>query len=92
LDGSPSLIFIWLALLVGVMYFLMIRPQQKRVASHRRLVDSLQLGDMVVTIGGIHGELKSIGDEKVEIEVASDSVLTFSKSAVAGKLDEGDAS
>lgn len=88
---SGSVVLVYLVLLVAVMYFIMVRPQQKRVAAHRRLVETLEVGDKVVTIGGLHGEIKSVDDDTVELEVAEDTVLKFAKSAIAAKLTGGKA-
>ncbi|HAW60453.1 MAG TPA: preprotein translocase subunit YajC [Actinobacteria bacterium] len=74
---------IWFAVLIGVFYFLLIRPQQQRAREHRRLISELQVGDRVVTIGGIHGTVKSISDDTVSLQVTADVCMTFSKDAVA---------
>lgn len=84
MQAFSSLIF--LALLVGVFYFLLIRPQRRRVEQHRQLIDSLRLGDDIVTIGGIHGTIRRLGDEDIEVEVAPGTTLRFVKSAIARKL------
>lgn len=81
MENAGSLIF--LVLLVGIFYFMLIRPQRKRVEEHRRLIDSLDPGDEVVTIGGLHGVISSIGDDDVQLEVAPGTTLRFVKSAVA---------
>ena len=81
MENAGSLIF--LVLLVAIFYFMLIRPQRKRVEEHRRLIDGLDLGDEIVTIGGLHGVIASIGDDDVELEVAPGTTLRFVKSAVA---------
>ncbi len=77
----------YLVLLVGIFYFFLLRPQQKRAKEHRELIESLSTGDRVVTIGGIHGTLKSIGDDSVVLEIADGVRVTVSKSAVGRKLE-----
>jgi preprotein translocase subunit YajC len=75
-----------LLLIIVVFYFLIIRPQQARARQQRQLVASLATGDRIVTIGGLHGTVQSVDDETVRLEVAPNTVVTFSKAAVARRL------
>ena len=84
--GASSLIF--LVLLVGIFYFMLIRPQKRRVDQHRTLIVSLGLGDEIVTIGGIFGTIRNIHDEDIEVEIASGTVIRIVKSAVARQVVE----
>jgi preprotein translocase subunit YajC len=84
MEGLSSLIF--LVLFGGIFYFMLIRPQRRRVQQHRALMDSLGLGDEVVTIGGLYGTVRRLSDEDVDLEVASGVTLRVLKSAVARKL------
>lgn len=63
-----------IVLIFGIMYFLMIRPQQKKMKMHREMVSSLRRGDQVVTQGGIIGKVTKVkeGDNEVEVEIAKD--------------------
>lgn len=64
--------FIPLILIFAIMYFLMIRPQQKKVKEHRAMVDALRKGDRVVTAGGLMGKVTKVGsDNEVEVEIAT---------------------
>ena len=59
------------ALIFVIMYFLILRPQQKRVKEHQELVKNLRRGDTVVTSGGLIGKVtKVVDDEQVEVEIA----------------------
>ena len=59
------------ALIFVIMYFLILRPQQKRVKSHQELVKAVRRGDTVITNGGLIGKVtKVVDDEQIEIEVA----------------------
>lgn len=78
------------ALLFLVMYFALIRPQQRQAKQTRELLASLEVGDEVVTTSGIHGFINSLEESVVWIEVASDVELKMSRSAVAGKIVEPD--
>lgn len=84
MQGLSSLIF--LGLLIAIFYFMLIRPQKKRVEQHRSLVESLTVGDEIVTIGGVHGTVKRLGDDDLELEVAPGTVLRLVKSAVARRV------
>lgn len=69
-------------------YFLIIRPQQTRQKAHRALMAALAEGDHVVTIGGIHGTVASLDDDRVGLEVASGVVIEVVRSAVASKIQD----
>lgn len=62
--------FIPLILVFVIMYFLMIRPQQKKMKEHRSMVEALKKGDEVVTSGGIIGKVVAVRDGEVEVEVS----------------------
>lgn len=84
--GLSSLIF--LALLIGIFYFMLIRPQKKQAEHRRALIESVETGDEVITIGGIHGTVQSIDDDDMQLEIAPGTVVTFVRSAIARKLYE----
>jgi len=75
--------FTYFVLLIAIFYFMLYRPQQKQRKQRQELIASLELGKKVVTIGGIHGEIKNIGDETVTLEIAEGVEVDFQKSAVA---------
>jgi preprotein translocase subunit YajC len=83
--GSQFPFFISLALMVAIFYFLLIRPQQRRARQQRELVGSLDVGDEVVTIGGIHGIIAEVDDETVTLDVGGGTRIRFVKQAVARK-------
>lgn len=62
--------FIPLILMFVIFYFLLIRPQQKKSKDHRSMISDLKNGDRIVTSGGIHGRITSIGDDTLTIEIA----------------------
>ena len=61
--------FVPIILIFAIMYFLMIRPQQKKVKEHRAMVEALRRGDQVVTAGGLIGKVTKVEDGKSEVEV-----------------------
>ncbi|WP_374301153.1 preprotein translocase subunit YajC [Paracoccus sp. (in: a-proteobacteria)] len=69
--GAAFAQFIPLILIFAIMYFLMIRPQQKRVKQHKEMVSALKKGDQVVTQGGIIGKVASVRDDELEVEIAT---------------------
>ena len=76
-------------ILIGVMYFLMIRPQMKRQKEHRAMLDKLGKGDEVITNGGIAGTVVGLGDAFITVEVASGVQLRVQKGAIASVLPKG---
>jgi preprotein translocase subunit YajC len=70
-----------------VMYFFMIRPQQKKQKEARKFRDNLKEGDNVITIGGVHGKVSDVSDSSVVVIVESGAKLRFEKSAVAQNAD-----
>ena len=81
--------FLPFVLIIAVFYFLMIRPQQKRVKEHKAMVSALRRGDNVITAGGILAKVsKVIDDNEVELEIASGvkvKVIRSTRSTVIGK-------
>lgn len=75
--------FVPLILIFVIMYFLMIRPQQKKAAQHRAMVEALKKGDTVVTSGGIIGKVTSVRDNEVEVEIAPQVRIKVVRATVA---------
>jgi preprotein translocase subunit YajC len=80
--GGGYTIFIFLALLFAAMYFLMIRPQQKRRRQIQEMQSSIGIGDEVVTVGGLYGTVREIDDERVTLEVAPGVTNRFARAAI----------
>ncbi len=66
----------------AIFYFLLIRPQQKRQKAVQSMQSNLQKNDRVVTIGGLHGIIDSIDEDKVVVKCGDGSRLTFDRNAV----------
>lgn len=82
-----SLIFF--VVLIVAMYFLMIRPQKKREKDFKDMLGALKVGDKVVTIGGIVGEIVTIDEKELTLKTADDTKIVFIREAVARKaIDE----
>ena len=86
--GGGMSMWIMLALMFGVMWFFMIRPQKKQQKELQNFRDSLQRGDKVVTIGGIFGTVAEIKDSTVLIEVDNGVKIRVSKQALVKDFSE----
>ena len=73
---------------LALMWFLLVRPQQQRVRRQRELVASLEVGDEVVTVGGMVGRIVGLDDEHVQLEVAPGVVLRLLRFAVNARVGE----
>jgi preprotein translocase subunit YajC len=84
--GLVNLLF--LGFLILIFYFMLIRPQKRRVDQHRRLLASINDGDEVVTIGGMFGTVRRIGEDEIELEISSGTTVRVVKSAIARRVTE----
>ncbi len=80
---SPFFQFIPLVLILGVFWFLIIRPQQKKQKAHQLMVDSLNKGDKVVTNGGIFGTIVKVGEDRITLEIASKVQINIERQQVS---------
>ncbi len=85
-EPNPFISFLPFVFLILILYFLMIRPQQKRQKEHQKLLEELKTGDEVITSGGIVGKITNFRKEKdtVIIKVEGDSKLEIKRSFVSG--------
>lgn len=84
-DSNTSMIYnvlLWVAI-IGVFYFFMIRPQQKKQKDQKGFIESLKKGDSVVTIGGLHGRIASVDATTITLEVDRGVKMTFEKSSIS---------
>ena len=88
-EGSSILPFvIFLVVIFGLMYLVMIRPQRKRQKEHQELVQQLNKGDQVVTAGGIYGSIESLSEESIVIKVESGATMRVARGSVALKREK----
>lgn len=80
---------IMIILLFVVFYFLLIRPQTKRVKEHKQMVDSLTKGDEIVTNGGLLGRITQIGDNFIVLEIAPSLEVKVQRHSVAAVMPKG---
>ena len=76
-------------ILIGIMYFLMIRPQMKRQKEHRAMLEKIAIGDEVITNGGVAGVVRELGEHFISVEVADNVRLRVQKGAIANVLPKG---
>ena len=70
-------------------WFLMVRPQQKKMKEHKAMLDALQKGDEVVSSGGMLGRVVKLTDEYITLEVANNTEVVIQRAAVGIKLEKG---
>jgi preprotein translocase subunit YajC len=78
----------WIFIIV-IFYFLLIRPQQKRVKQHKEMVESVAKGDKVVTQGGLLGKVTKVAENEVTVEIAKDVKVQVVKSTLSDVVKKG---
>ena len=85
--SSPIFLIVYFVVIAAAFYFLLIRPQRKKAKEEKKLRDSLQVGDEIVTIGGIYGRIISLKEDTIVIESKSDhSKITIARWALQTNL------
>jgi preprotein translocase subunit YajC len=94
--GNPtdSLVstLIMFALIIGIFYFMILRPQQKRQKERQKMLESVKKGDKVVTAGGMHGTVAGLDDKTLLLQVGDNIKLKFDRSAVTTVVRDGESS
>lgn len=75
--------FLPLILIVIVFYFLLIRPQQKRMKQHKELIGQIRRGDVVVTAGGLVGKVAKVDDDELSVDLAENVRVKVVRSTIA---------
>lgn len=87
--GGGLLTFLPLVLMMAVLYFVMIRPQQKRVKEHSAMVEALKKGDEVVTAGGLGGSVTQVNDAFLTLKIADNVEVNVQKQSISTLLPKG---
>jgi len=87
--GATFMSFLPLVAIIGIFYFLIIRPQGKKQKETQKMLSALKKGDKVVTIGGIHGTIQTVRENSVIVRVDENTKLEFSRSAVSSVVSQG---
>ncbi len=89
-EGSLFSTLIMFALIIGIFYFLILRPQQKRQKERQKLLEALKKGDKVITAGGLHATVAGLDEKTVLLQVAENVKMKYDRSAVASIIREGE--
>jgi preprotein translocase subunit YajC len=82
--------YIFIIVILILMWFLLIRPQRRRQLDSQRLLDSLDVGQEIVTAGGLYGTITALDEDEARLEVADGVEVRIAKRAIAGVLSEED--
>ena len=82
MGGSTWATPVMFALMIGIFYFMVIRPQQKRVKEHQKLLGSVKRGDKIVLNNGMHGTVHEVEEKTVLVEIAKNTVVKFEKASI----------
>ena len=92
MEQSPTFFDPTLFLLFGFMiliYFLMIRPENKRRKTHQEMLTSIEVGEEIVTAGGILGKVSKISDQYLELSISEDTKIKVQKTSISAVLPKG---
>lgn len=87
--GSPMTSLIFIGVFFVIMYFMLIRPQQKRMKAHNEMVSNLAVGDEIITNGGTLGSVVKLDDNFITVEIAADTQIHVQRNAVSKVLPKG---
>jgi preprotein translocase subunit YajC len=79
-------IFIFFLVMLVFLYVLLIRPQRQQAKRVQEMLQNLQVGDEVITAGGIYGEITGVDDERVQLEIDADVRIAVARRAIASKV------
>jgi preprotein translocase subunit YajC len=82
--------FLLIIVAFAFLYFVLIRPQKKRQLAARQLLDSVKVGDEVVTAGGIYGRVTELHDDDVLVEIAPQTTVKVARRAIGGVVPPAD--
>ncbi|MEM8977845.1 MAG: preprotein translocase subunit YajC [Pseudomonadota bacterium] len=89
MEGNAIAQFIPLILIFAIMYFLLIRPQQKKMKEHQNMVNNLRRGDQVVTQGGLIGKVAKVKDDnEIDVEIADGVKVRVVQNTIAQVLNK----
>ena len=74
----------------AIFYFLLIRPQQKRMKEHKKMVEDIKKGDRIVTAGGIYGTIENVSPNTLTVKISEATKVKITRSSVGGVVKEGE--
>jgi preprotein translocase subunit YajC len=88
--GSSMMMFVFMFGIFIIFYLLLILPARKKQKKHMQMVENLKSGDRVITTGGIHGTIMGVKQDRLEVKIASNTVIQITKSAVGAILPKAE--
>ena len=82
--GSPWLQLVPFVLVLGIFYFIILLPMKRKQQKVQEFLESLKVGDRVVTTGGIHGQITRLGGDTVQVQIADKVRIELAKAAIGG--------
>jgi preprotein translocase subunit YajC len=82
--GNPWLSFIPFVLVLGIFYFVILLPMKRKQAKVQAFLDSLKVGDRVVTTGGIYGQVTRLGEQSIQLQIADKVKIEVARAAIGG--------
>jgi preprotein translocase subunit YajC len=88
-QGGGTSFIIMMALMFAAFYFLLIRPQQKKQKQHQELISGLQVGDEVLTAGGILGKITGVSDHYAVLSISDSTEIKIQKQSISAVVPKG---
>jgi preprotein translocase subunit YajC len=82
--GSPWLQFVPFALVLGIFYFIILLPMKRKQQKVQAFLESLKVGDRIVTTGGIYGQVTRLGEQSIQIQIADKIKIEVARAAIGG--------
>lgn len=79
-----------LLLILPLLYFMMIRPQQRRMKAHQDMITAVKKGDTIVSAGGLVGKVKGVADDEVRVELAPNVEVRLLRQSIAEVRNKGE--
>lgn len=86
--GSPLQPLIFFGIMIGLMYFILIRPQQKQQKRTQEMQSNIKKGDKVITTGGIYGLVEKAGEKTITLKVAENTMVKFGRQYIASVRED----
>ena len=84
-EGSSTLLqFVPLVLVVGIFYFIILLPMKRKQKKVQEFLDSLKVGDRIVTTGGMYGQVTRLGEQSVQLQIADKIRIEVAKASIGG--------
>ena len=81
---------IFIAVMVGLLWLLVLRPQRRRTLEHTQMISSLSVDDEIVTAGGVYGRIRRMDEDVLTVEIAPDVTVRVARGAITGVIQSDD--